>query len=212
MSDADEDILREKEEALRAVLSQVPLVLWTTDRELRFTDTMGAERELLNQEPGDVRGMSLFSYFRTTDPEFEPIAAHRRALAGESVAYEATWKHRLRGSENVTPRLSHVGFLEVLVEGAVVDTGSDLLPSSGPRSGSGATVFCPTSDVPGENARVLRRDPYPQARRPAAVTCGHPIAQGECRRPRPVSSPHRDTTLTATTPRSPPRNPLRDPP
>ncbi len=38
--------------------------------------------------------MSLFSYFRTTDPEFEPIAAHRRALAGESVTYEITWKQR----------------------------------------------------------------------------------------------------------------------
>ena len=94
MRKAEQDTLRGKDEALRAVLSQVPLVLWTTDLELRFTDSMGAEHELLNQEPGDVRGVSLFTYFRTTDPEFEPIAAHRRALAGESVTYEATWKHR----------------------------------------------------------------------------------------------------------------------
>jgi len=94
VSETREDVLREREEGLRTVLSQVPLVLWTTDLELRFTDSMGAEHELLNQEPGDVRGMSLFSYFRTTDPEFEPIAAHRRALAGESVTYEATWNQR----------------------------------------------------------------------------------------------------------------------
>ncbi len=93
MTETD-DVLGEKEVALRAVLSQVPIVLWTTDRELRFTDTMGAEHELLNQNPGDVRGMSLFEYFRTTDPEFGPIAAHRRALSGDSVTYEATWKHR----------------------------------------------------------------------------------------------------------------------
>jgi PAS domain S-box-containing protein len=86
--------LREKDEALRAILLQVPLVLWTTDRDLRFTDTMGSELELLSQEPGDVSGMNLFSYFRTTDPEFEPIAAHARALAGESVTYEITWKQR----------------------------------------------------------------------------------------------------------------------
>jgi PAS domain S-box-containing protein len=94
MNDLDEGRLREKDVALRAALSQVPLVLWTTDAELRFTDTMGAEHDLLDQEPGDVRGMSLFSYFKTTDPEFEPIAAHRRALAGESVTYEASWKNR----------------------------------------------------------------------------------------------------------------------
>ena len=89
-----EDVLHDKEETLRVLVSQMPAVLWTTDRGLRFTESMGAERELLNQEPGDVLGMSLFSYFKTTDPDFEPIAAHRRALAGESVTYEAEWKHR----------------------------------------------------------------------------------------------------------------------
>jgi PAS domain S-box-containing protein len=94
MSEATRDGLRGREEVLRAALSQVPLILWTVDTELRFTDTMGAERELLNQEPGDVRGVSLFSYFRTSDPNFEPIAAHRRALDGESVTYETSWKHR----------------------------------------------------------------------------------------------------------------------
>jgi PAS domain S-box-containing protein len=94
MSESAKNALSGTEEALRAVLSQVPLILWTVDCDLRFTDSMGAERELLNQEPGDVRGMSLFSYFRTSDPNFEPIASHRRALAGESVTYETTWKHR----------------------------------------------------------------------------------------------------------------------
>jgi PAS domain S-box-containing protein len=94
VSDPARDDLREGGEALRGALSQVPLILWTVDRDLRFTDSMGAERELLNQEPGDVRGVSLFSYFRTSDPNFEPIAAHRRALAGESVTYETTWKQR----------------------------------------------------------------------------------------------------------------------
>jgi two-component system sensor histidine kinase/response regulator len=94
MSESGKNALGERGEALRAVLSQVPLILWTVDRDLRFTDSMGAERELLNQEPGDVRGMSLFSYFRTSDPNFEPIAAHRRALAGESVTYETAWNQR----------------------------------------------------------------------------------------------------------------------
>jgi PAS domain S-box-containing protein len=38
--------------------------------------------------------MTLFAYFKTTDPEFGPIAAHRRALKGESVTYEAAWEGR----------------------------------------------------------------------------------------------------------------------
>src|SRR5262249_15265646 len=37
------------------------------------------------------RPMNLFDYFRTTDPDFLPIAAHRRALAGEAVTYDMDW-------------------------------------------------------------------------------------------------------------------------
>lgn len=85
--------MHEKEETLRVVLSQLPLVLWTTDTDLRFTEGTGAGRTAMG-ETEDVRGQSLFAYFKTTDPEFPIIAAHRRALAGESVTYEAEWKGR----------------------------------------------------------------------------------------------------------------------
>ena len=91
-AEADEAI-HEKEERLRVLVSRMPAVLWTTDQELRFTESAGAGRAALG-EPEDVRGMSLFAYFKTTDPEFLPIAAHRRALGGESVTYEAQWKGR----------------------------------------------------------------------------------------------------------------------
>ncbi|HEY3203673.1 MAG TPA: GAF domain-containing protein, partial [Thermoanaerobaculia bacterium] len=91
--EADE-VIHEKEESLRVLIGQMPAVLWTTDRGLRFMDSMGAGLAQLDQKPGDNRGTSLFAYFRTTDPEFPPIAAHRRALSGESVAYEAVWKGR----------------------------------------------------------------------------------------------------------------------
>ncbi|MCI0634833.1 MAG: PAS domain-containing protein, partial [Actinobacteria bacterium] len=84
---------RETAERLRVLVSQLPAVLWSTDRELRFTEGTGAGRAAMG-ETDDVRGQSLFAYFKTTDPEFPPIAAHRRALAGESVTYEAEWKGR----------------------------------------------------------------------------------------------------------------------
>jgi PAS domain S-box-containing protein len=89
-----EEALHEKEESLRVVVDQLPAVLWTTDRELRFVDSAGAGLAALDQKPGDNRGTSLFAYFRTTDPNFEPIAAHRRALKGESVTYGILWKGR----------------------------------------------------------------------------------------------------------------------
>jgi len=88
------ELLFEKEETQRVLVSQMPAVLWTTDRELRFVESMGAGLPALGQVPGDVIGQSLFAYFKTTDPEFPPIAAHRKALSGESVTYEATWKGR----------------------------------------------------------------------------------------------------------------------
>ncbi|MEP6994839.1 MAG: PAS domain S-box protein [Acidobacteriota bacterium] len=91
--EADE-LIHEKDASLHILVDQMPAVLWTTDRELRFLDSMGAGLAKLDQTPGGNRGVSLFAYFKTTDPEFEPIAAHRRALEGESVAYEVTWKGR----------------------------------------------------------------------------------------------------------------------
>ena len=88
------DLLPEKEASLRILVDQMPAVLWTTDKELRFQESVGAGLAGLDQKPGDQRGVSLFAYFKTTDPNFEPIAAHRRALAGESVTYPVTWKGR----------------------------------------------------------------------------------------------------------------------
>jgi len=88
------EALHEKEESLRVLVDQMPAVFWTTDRELRFLESAGGALAALDQKPGDNRGTSLFAYFRTTDPEFEPISAHRRALEGESVTYEVVWKRR----------------------------------------------------------------------------------------------------------------------
>ncbi|HEY1434576.1 MAG TPA: PAS domain-containing protein, partial [Thermoanaerobaculia bacterium] len=82
------EFVPETEEAPRMVLSQMPVIFWSVDRELRFTEAMGAGRRLFEGPPGAVVGTSLFAYFKTTDAAFEPIAAHRRALEGESTTYE----------------------------------------------------------------------------------------------------------------------------
>jgi PAS domain S-box-containing protein len=79
---------------LRVLVEQMPAVLWSTDRDLRFTSSLGGGLAALGLAPGQVVGMTLYEFFGTGDSEFLPIAAHRRALAGESVRYEIEWGGR----------------------------------------------------------------------------------------------------------------------
>jgi PAS domain S-box-containing protein len=78
---------------LSLIMEKMPAVLWTTDKDLRFTSGMGAGLEKLGARSSEMTGKTLFEYFQTTDPEFTPIRAHRRALAGESVTYEFEWQN-----------------------------------------------------------------------------------------------------------------------
>ncbi len=89
-----ESQLREREARLQVMTRKMPAVLWTTDRELRFTSSTGAALAALDLHPDQVVGLTLMDYFQTDDPESPPIAAHRRVLAGCSVTYEFTWKDR----------------------------------------------------------------------------------------------------------------------
>src|SRR4029077_292544 len=79
---------------LDVLMEKMPAVLWTTDTDLHFTSGMGAGLEALGLHSNDMTGKSLYDYFHTDDPEFIPIAAHRKALTGQSVTYELEWlKH-----------------------------------------------------------------------------------------------------------------------
>jgi len=87
-----EATLEDKAARLRRLVNQVPAILWTTDRELKFTSSVGAGLAGLNLVPGQVVGMSLAEFFQTEDPDALPIVSHRRALAGQSVTYVFEWK------------------------------------------------------------------------------------------------------------------------
>jgi len=79
---------------LDLMIDKMPAVLWTTDKDLRFTSSVGAALESLGLQSNQAVGMTLTDFFRTDDPEFTSAAAHRRALAGEAVTYELEWgKH-----------------------------------------------------------------------------------------------------------------------
>jgi PAS domain S-box-containing protein len=83
---------RRDEARLRAMLGQMPAVVWTTDRDLRITSAEGAAMALMGLRHGETVGMTLPEYFRTDDRAFVPLAAHHRALDGHSSTYEFTWQ------------------------------------------------------------------------------------------------------------------------
>src|SRR6202041_2664349 len=86
------DAAAESGGVLCLLIEQLPAVLWTVDNNLRFTSAVGAGLARLGLEPNEIVGMSLSEYFETTDQTFPPIAAHRRAAAGEPATFHVEWK------------------------------------------------------------------------------------------------------------------------
>jgi PAS domain S-box-containing protein len=91
--EADE-ALHEKEVSVKVLVDQMPAVLWSVDLDLRFTSFMGAGLAGIGQQSGQFIGLTLYDYFGVGEPDFRPIAAHRKALSGSSVSYEVQWKGR----------------------------------------------------------------------------------------------------------------------
>jgi two-component system, cell cycle sensor histidine kinase and response regulator CckA len=87
-----EDRLRESEARLRVLIEQLPAVLWTVDKNLRFTSALGAGLTRLGLKPNEIVGMTLPEYFETSDASFLPVSAHKRAIAGEAVTFHVDWK------------------------------------------------------------------------------------------------------------------------
>ncbi|MFZ3202183.1 MAG: PAS domain S-box protein [Candidatus Acidiferrales bacterium] len=87
-----EEQLRASEARLRVLVEQLPAVLWTVSKDLRFTSALGRGLARLGLKPDQIAGMSLQEYFETSDPAFTPIAAHRRAIKGEPVTFQVEWK------------------------------------------------------------------------------------------------------------------------
>jgi diguanylate cyclase (GGDEF)-like protein/PAS domain S-box-containing protein len=78
---------------LRVFLEQVPAVFWTTDRMLRILSCDGAGLAGVGLRPGAFTGKHIEEVTGWVDG-WPAIAAHRRALAGESAAYVVEWPPR----------------------------------------------------------------------------------------------------------------------
>jgi PAS domain S-box-containing protein len=80
--------LRESEARLDLLMHQAPANVWTTDMELRLTSVFGALIADLENPQARVPGCTLYDLFQTRDESHPAIAAHLRALRGESATYE----------------------------------------------------------------------------------------------------------------------------
>ncbi len=78
----------ESESRLRLVLQQIPCLIWTTDRRLRFTSTMGLGLPSMESNPREVVGQAMAAHFGLNDPKQVATKSHRRALKGKAAIFE----------------------------------------------------------------------------------------------------------------------------
>jgi len=78
---------------LRVLVNQLPALFWTTDAGLVLTSSLGAEFDRLGLGANQLVGTSLSDVF-DDGRQAELIDAHRSALRGSSVLFEAGWAGR----------------------------------------------------------------------------------------------------------------------
>ncbi len=95
LMEAREKVEKEKaQEQLRFLVDQMPAIMWTTDDEFRITSSQGAGLTKLGLKPNQMVGLNLLDYIMVHVRDNTPVAAHRRALQGESVVYDNSWMGR----------------------------------------------------------------------------------------------------------------------
>jgi PAS domain S-box-containing protein len=116
----------EERTRLAVMVETMPAVLWTANAALRITSAMGAGLHAVGLGSRESVGLTLLDFFRTRDSEFPPIAAHRKALAGEAVAYETAWETR-RFESHVQPLRDGEGEIQGVIGVALDVTERDRL-------------------------------------------------------------------------------------
>lgn len=90
-----QEALAASEERLSVLVKGVPAILWTTDTDLRYTSIQGANLVAIGIKPEQMLGKRVAEVQPGTEDEVKHVLdMHRRALAGESVNYETSWRER----------------------------------------------------------------------------------------------------------------------
>jgi diguanylate cyclase (GGDEF)-like protein/PAS domain S-box-containing protein len=82
------------ETQLRLLVKQMPVVLWTTDRQLRVTSNWGSGLQLFRTRSEDLVGRPVSEFLKCQDTNTTPMAHHYAALRGESAHFEYTRQNR----------------------------------------------------------------------------------------------------------------------
>jgi PAS domain S-box-containing protein len=77
-----------------SLLKRLPLLLWTTDRDLRVTLAEGGLLASAEGQAVPAVGGALASLFANSEPAGMAVDASHRALAGERVSYAGSWRDR----------------------------------------------------------------------------------------------------------------------
>jgi PAS domain S-box-containing protein len=99
---------------LSVMVEKMPAVLWTANANLEIESAMGAALDALGLRSRELVGMSILDFFFTNDNDAPPIAAHRNALEGQSVACEVSWKDR-RFESHVQPLRDSEGVIQGVI-------------------------------------------------------------------------------------------------
>ncbi len=67
----------------------MPAILWTVDRNLMITSSVGGGLKGIDVRPYELVGKSLLEYLGTTDPEHPEMVKHRKVIEGESFTFES---------------------------------------------------------------------------------------------------------------------------
>jgi PAS domain S-box-containing protein len=83
-----ENNLKRSEEKFRLVVNQLPSIVWTLDRDLKYTMSVGSDLSKLGLKPNQIVGMDLMKYLNISDTDDKLYRYHLRALQGKSVNFE----------------------------------------------------------------------------------------------------------------------------
>jgi signal transduction histidine kinase len=72
------------QQRLALLLGNIPGFVYTLDRDLVFTSSVGAGLSALNLKADELVGSCLLDLWGVRDPSYEPLACHLRALAGST--------------------------------------------------------------------------------------------------------------------------------
>jgi len=80
---------------LRMLIEQIPVLLWTTDQNLRITANWGGGLSSSRTRPDEFVGHSVFEFLQCSTADGSPIAEHYEALQGISSTCEYAHKNRI---------------------------------------------------------------------------------------------------------------------